>query len=191
MTASLAVLVSGGGRTFANLVEQIEAGKLPARISVLVSTNPDSPALALAQSKGIRSEVVLFPSKSSSAASAHDRIYDACVGADLMVMAGFLRHLPVRKEWEGRIVNIHPSLLPRHGGKGMYGHHVHEAVIRQGDRESGCTVHLVDDQFDHGTILGQARVPVLEGDTPESLAARVFEAEKVLYPRILRELIAL
>lgn len=191
MTANLAVLVSGGGRTFANILEHIEKGTLAARISVLVSTNPSSHALTLARSKGIRAEVVTFPPQSASASSAHERIYGACAGADLMVMAGFLRHLPIRKQWEGRVVNIHPSLLPRHGGKGMYGHHVHEAVIRSGDQESGCTVHLVDDQFDHGRVLGQARVPVLKGDTPDTLAVRVFESEKVLYPKVLRELIPL
>lgn len=184
MKPTLAVLVSGGGRTFANLVEHIEAGKLNARIAVLVSTKPDSPALELAQRKGMRAEVVTFPSS-----QAQDRIYEACEGMDLMVMAGFLRHLSVRKAWEGRIVNIHPSLLPRHGGKGMYGHHVHEAVLKAGDKESGCTVHLVDNQFDHGRILGQSRVKVLPGDTPGTLAARVFEEEKKLYPRVLNEII--
>jgi folate-dependent phosphoribosylglycinamide formyltransferase PurN len=106
------------------------------------------------------------------------------VEADLLVLAGYLRLVPaeVVAAFPNRIVNIHPALLPRHGGNGMYGRRVHAAVLAAGDRESGATVHLVDEAYDRGQILGQARVPVMAGDTPESLAARVLDVEHQLLP---------
>jgi formyltetrahydrofolate-dependent phosphoribosylglycinamide formyltransferase len=103
---------------------------------------------------------------------------------DLLVLAGYLRLVPVAvvARWGGRIINIHPALLPRHGGPGMYGHRVHEAVLAAGEAESGATVHLVDEVYDRGRILGQGRVAVVPGDTPERLAARVLEVEHRLLP---------
>jgi len=110
---------------------------------------------------------------------------------DEIALAGYLKLLPLEvvRAYRGRITNIHPALLPKYGGKGMYGHHVHEAVIAAGDRESGPTVHLVDEIYDNGRILGQARVPVLADDTPDTLAARVLTEEHKLYPKILQKLI--
>ena len=106
-------------------------------------------------------------------------------------MAGYLKLLPaeVVRAYRGRITNIHPALLPRYGGKGMYGHHVHEAVLAAGETETGPTVHLVDEVYDNGRILEQAKVPVRPDDTPDSLAARVLEQEHRLYPRVLSKLI--
>ncbi|MFN6192696.1 MAG: formyltransferase family protein, partial [Planctomycetota bacterium] len=101
---------------------------------------------------------------------------------DLVVLAGYLRLLPIESDFAGRVLNIHPSLLPRHGGKGMHGERVHAAVLAAGDAESGCTVHLCDERYDEGRILVQARVPVLPGDEPARLAARVFQAECEAYP---------
>lgn len=106
-------------------------------------------------------------------------------GVDLAVLAGWVKKLDVPDEWMGRVINIHPSLLPAFGGKGMYGHHVHEAVKAAGVKESGCTVHYVDNEYDHGTIIEQRKVPVHESDTPETIAARVFEEEKILYPKVI------
>jgi folate-dependent phosphoribosylglycinamide formyltransferase PurN len=109
---------------------------------------------------------------------------------DLVVLAGYLKMLRIPGGYEGRIINIHPALLPDFGGQGMYGDRVHQAVIASGATESGCTVHLVDEQYDHGPILLQARCPVLPNDTPHDLAARVFALECEAYPRALRNLIA-
>ncbi|MGH7133160.1 MAG: formyltransferase family protein, partial [Phycisphaerales bacterium] len=108
---------------------------------------------------------------------------------DLVVLAGYLTRLEIPPAYRGRIVNIHPALLPAHGGHGMYGRRVHEAVLAAGDTESGCTVHLVDDEYDRGPIIAQTRVPVLKGDIPETLAARVFEAECATYPAALAKLL--
>ena len=108
---------------------------------------------------------------------------------DLVIMAGFLRRWIFPAAYEGRVLNIHPALLPKYGGKGYYGHHVHEAVLKAGEKESGCTVHFADHHYDRGPILVQKRVPVLPGDTPDTLAARVFEAECEAYPEAI-ELVA-
>ncbi|HEX5009591.1 MAG TPA: formyltransferase family protein, partial [Planctomycetota bacterium] len=106
---------------------------------------------------------------------------------DLVLMAGYLVHWPPPPELAGRVLNIHPALLPRHGGRGLYGEHVHAAVLAAGDAESGCTVHVVDELYDHGPVVAQVRVPVLPGDTPDSLAARVFAAECDTYPRAIAQ----
>ncbi|UCG60894.1 MAG: phosphoribosylglycinamide formyltransferase, partial [Candidatus Zixiibacteriota bacterium] len=110
---------------------------------------------------------------------------------DYIALAGYLRLLPgvVVREYHNRIVNIHPALLPKYGGKGMYGHFVHEAVIASGDKESGVSVHIVDEIYDHGKVLEQIRVPVLPDDTPDTLAARVLEQEHKIYARVLEKLI--
>jgi formyltetrahydrofolate-dependent phosphoribosylglycinamide formyltransferase len=109
---------------------------------------------------------------------------------DLVIMAGFIRRYLFPKKYEGRVLNIHPALLPDFGGKGFYGHHVHEAVLKSGAKESGCTVHYADLNYDKGPILLQKRVPVLPGDTPDTLAARVFEAECEAYPEAIRRMAA-
>ncbi len=101
---------------------------------------------------------------------------------DLVVLAGYIKLLPIIPDFAGRVLNIHPALLPNHGGKGMYGEHVHNAVLAAGETESGCTVHLCDDEYDHGRILMQARVPVRADDTASTLSARVLAAEFELYP---------
>ena len=110
-------------------------------------------------------------------------------GAEYVVLAGWLRRLVIPPFWEGRILNIHPGLLPRFGGPGMYGLHVHRAVLDAGETESGCTVHLVDNEYDHGRTLAEASVPVLPGDTAESLQRRVYEAEMDIYPKALTDFI--
>src|SRR5262249_1110183 len=116
------------------------------------------------------------------------RIFDLVrqSGADLVCMAGFLQLLPIPDDFRGRVMNIHPALLPAFGGKGMCGRRVHEAVLSAGEKGSGCTVHFAGREYDHGPIIVQRTVPVLEGDTPETLAARVFEQECEAYPEAIR-----
>jgi phosphoribosylglycinamide formyltransferase-1 len=115
-------------------------------------------------------------------------IFRLCDGvrADLVLLAGWLQLLRIPAMYEGRVMNIHPALLPKFGGKGMWGHHVHEAVLAAGERESGCTVHLVNNEYDAGPVVLQRACPVLPGDTPDTLAARVFEEEKLAYPDAVR-----
>jgi len=105
---------------------------------------------------------------------------------DLVICAGYLQKLVVTPEWEGRILNIHPSLLPNYGGKGMYGHHVHQAVLDAKERWTGCTVHVVDNEYDHGMVLAQSRVEIYEDDTTASLASRVQEIERAMYPLVIQ-----
>lgn len=172
----LAVLLSGSGRTLVNLAAAIAAGALRARIGLVIASKV-CPGCDRARELGVEPVVIAgtIPADRLAAMLAEHRV-------DLVVLAGYLKMLAVPPGWAGRIVNIHPSLLPDFGGKGMYGHHVHEAVLAAGRTESGCTVHLVDEHYDRGPILAQARVPVLPGDTPDTLAARVFEAECRTYP---------
>lgn len=182
----LGVLLSGGGRTFQNLHELCARGELPAVIAVVVSSRPDAYGIERARRVGIETVIVdhkrldheVFDSTITSALEA--------ARVDLVCMAGFtaLWHIPPR--FEDRVLNIHPALLPKFGGKGFYGERVHRAVLEAGETESGCTVHVCDNQYDHGPIVLQRRVPVLPDDTAESLAARVFEQELVAYPEAVR-----
>jgi formyltetrahydrofolate-dependent phosphoribosylglycinamide formyltransferase len=173
----LAVLLSGSGRTLENLLDRIATGRLAATVAVVVSSRPDVRGVEIARSAGIPVEVL--PRDGRSTAAWSEAIFAVCRGAspDLVVMAGFLHLLAIPADFAGRVINIHPSLLPAFGGKGFHGDHVHRAVLERGCTVSGCTVHLVDDQYDHGRILLQATVPVLPDDTVSSLAARVFATE--------------
>lgn len=174
----LAVLISGSGRTLDNLLERIRDGRLAATtIEVVISSRDDVRGVRIAEAAGLPVRVVSPRNVSTAAFST--TIFDICAaaGVDLVVMAGFLHLVAVPPSFAGRVINIHPSLLPAFGGKGFHGMHVHRAVLARGCTVSGCTVHLVDDEYDHGRILLQKTVPVLPDDTPESLAARVFAAE--------------
>lgn len=179
----IAVLVSGGGRSLENLAERIGAGELDCDIALVVCNVPT--ALALERAKRLGLATRLIDHKSFAApAEFSAAIFEAveAAGAELVVLAGFLRLLLVPDRWAGRVINIHPSLLPRHGGKGFYGERVHRAVLASGDRESGCTVHYVTNEYDKGSVLVQRRVPVLPGDDEHTLSARVFEEEKLALP---------
>lgn len=179
-------MISGGGRTLINLAEATWDGRLPlARIAgVISSTGPGTEGYERA--KGLGVEVVHLPEHPSAAVLEQTVM---AMGADLVVLAGYLKRLEVPVSLSGRIVNIHPALLPDFGGKGMYGRRVHEAVLARGAAQSGCTVHVVDAEYDHGPVLLQRRCPVLPGDTPETLGARVFEEEKVAYVEALNALL--
>jgi phosphoribosylglycinamide formyltransferase-1 len=184
----LAVLVSGGGRTLENLIEEAAAGRLAAEIVVVVSSRADARGVAVARRAGLPVHVLPPPAADRSAWSG--RVFGACreAQADLVVLAGFLHLLDIPADFAGRVINIHPSLLPAFGGRGFHGRHVHAAVLARGCTVSGCTVHLVDAEYDHGGILLQESVPVLADDTPESLAARVFAAECRTLPLAINRL---
>jgi phosphoribosylglycinamide formyltransferase-1 len=173
----LAVLLSGSGRTLENLLDRIAAGRLAATVAIVVASRPEVRGVDIARRAGLPVEVLPREDRSTAAWSA--AIFAACrsASAELVVMAGFLHLLEIPADFAGRVINIHPSLLPAFGGKGFHGEHVHRAVLERGCTVSGCTVHLVDDQYDHGRILLQATVPVLPDDSVSSLAARVFAAE--------------
>lgn len=173
----LAVMISGGGRSLINLQDRIERGELAAQI-VLVIASGACDGIARAQARGLK--VVVMEGR-IPAAALEDVL--AAHGVDLVVLAGYLKLLAIPAAYEGRVINIHPALLPKFGGKGMHGEKVHAAVIAAGEAESGCTVHYCDANFDTGSVILQMRCPVLAGDTPVTLAARVFELEKEALPR--------
>lgn len=182
-TPRLAVLLSGSGRTLLNLLDEIDARRLHAEIALVIASR-ECLGAERARERNIPTEVLpgRIPAQSLQQRFDSGRIAWG-------VLAGYLQLLDVPPAYAGRIVNIHPALLPRHGGPGMYGHHVHRAVLDAGDTESGCTVHLVDGEYDHGQTILQRRCPVLPTDTPDTLAARVFEQECIAYPEALRTLL--
>lgn len=183
----LAVFVSGGGSNFQAILDAVSGGELSAEIVLCVSSRPGAGALERAARHDVPS-VVLSAPRDSEEAVTHEMLglLDAHA-ADFVALAGFMRFIPPRvvRAFRNRMLNIHPALLPSFGGTGMYGHRVHEAVIAAGVRYSGATVHLVDDDYDTGPIVLQDVVPVLQHDTPDSLAARVLQLEHRLYPEAL------
>lgn len=183
----VAVLISGGGTTLRNLLDKIRAGDLPVAVKLVISSNRAARGLQYAAEAGIPS-CTFVRNEFASEADFGAAIFDACRAAEveLVVMGGFLKHVPIPADFENRVVNIHPALIPAFCGHGYYGHHVHEAVLDYGAKISGCTVHFVDNEYDHGPIILQRTVPVLDDDTPDSLAARVFAAECEAYPAALR-----
>jgi len=182
----IAVLLSGTGRTLANLLDRIAHGTLPAAVRIAIGTKAGLGGQAVAEGAGVPYQVIARRQhRDSDAFSA--AIWETLAPYDvrLVVLAGFLQPLRIPPAWQGRVVNIHPALLPSFGGVGMYGHHVHAAVLAHGCKVSGCTVHLCDDTYDTGPIIAQQCVPVHDDDTPNTLAARVFAAECVLYPQVI------
>lgn len=183
----VAILISGGGSNMEALIRDMK-GDHPARPVLVVSNVPGVGGLAKAEALGVPTAVVdhrAYPSREAFEAALDATL--APVAPDILCLAGFMRVLTegfVRR-WQGRMLNIHPSLLPKY--KGL---HTHARALEAGDAEAGCTVHLVTPELDGGPILGQARVPVLEGDTPEILAARVLPLEHRLYPAVLRRFAA-
>lgn len=188
-----AILLSGGGRTLQNLLAERAEGRLPIEPVLVVSSSPDAYGLVRAQAAGIPTRVLRRKDAPDEAAYA-EAVFGACreAGAELVLMAGWLKLLrPIPADYRGKVLNIHPALLPAFGGKGFWGDRVHRAVLEAGVAETGCTVHLVDDEYDHGPVLLQERVPVLPGDDVPTLAARVFEAECRAYPEAIRRFLAL
>ena len=183
----LAVLISGKGRTLANLIQCICADGWMHELNWWFPAHAKAPGLEIAREAGI-ADAVESPSDDVSAEQFSEAVFGRCreAGVHLVAMAGFLKHVLIPADFRNRVTNIHPALLPAFCGRGLYGARVHEAVLESGARISGCTVHLVDDQYDHGPIILQRRVAVLDDDTPGTLAARVFEAECEAYPEALR-----
>jgi len=175
----VAVLASGGGTNLQALLDALTDSPL-ARVARVITNRPDAGAVQRARRSGVPTTVLRTSDDPAELLAA----LAASPGAELVVLAGYLRLVPpaVVARFRWRMINIHPALLPAHGGPGMYGRRVHEAVLASGAAESGATVHYVDEQYDRGPIIAQARVPVRPGDTAETLAARVLEAEHELLP---------
>ena len=185
----IGVFVSGGGSNFKAIHHQIIQGNILGKIVMVFSNNPNCGAIKFAEGNSIP----IFIINAARYPNAHTRdefLLETCLKAeiDLICLAGFMKMLPqnIVKHYEYRILNIHPGLLPEFGGKGFYGTRVHEAVINTGKRESGATVHFVDEIYDHGPIILQKKVEVMETDTPESLAARVLKLEHELFPEVVK-----
>lgn len=182
----VAVLLSGGGRTLANFLERRKAGDLPVDIAAVVSSRPDVRGVEIAREAGL--PVGIFRRRDYPDVASHNADINAWLrplSPRMILLSGYLCFY-VRPDWfAGPILNIHPALLPKYGGKGFYGQRVHEAVLAAGDEVSGCTVHHVDEQYDHGSIVAQRKVSVLPADDVDSLAARVFAAECELYPAVV------
>ncbi len=178
----VAVLVSGGGTNLQALLDALKKSSI-ARIARVISNRSQAGALERARRASVPTVILRDPADAKE-------LQAALGDAQLVVLAGYLKLVPkaVVSRFKGRMINIHPALLPDFGGPGMYGHHVHEAVLASGAKESGVTVHLVDEEFDRGEIIAQERVPVRRGDTPETLAARVVEAEHRLLPKVVLDL---
>ena len=187
----LAVLISGTGRTLKNFIDLAAEGSLPVDIRLVISNTAKAGGLKFAQEAGIDTRVILreqFPAGAAGDQEFGDAIFSACrdAGVECVAMAGFLKLAPVPDDFVGRVVNIHPALIPAFCGSGMYGQRVHQAVLDAGVKVSGCTVHFVDNQYDKGPIIWQQPVPVFDDDTADTLAKRVFEVEKEAYPHVLR-----
>ena len=185
----IAVFVSGGGSNFKVIHHQIIQGNILGKIVMVFSNNPNCGAIKFAEENSIPIFIInaaRYPNPNTR----DDSLLKTCLKAeiDLICLAGFMKMLPqnIVKQYEYRILNIHPGLLPEFGGKGFYGTRVHEAVINTGKRESGATVHFVDEIYDHGPIILQKKVEVMETDTPESLAERVLKLEHELFPEVVK-----
>jgi phosphoribosylglycinamide formyltransferase-1 len=183
----LAVLLSGSGTTLQNLVERIRDRSLSAKIATVIASRPGIKGIDRAREAGLPCHLV-EAAKYSNTKEFSREIFRICeqAQADLICLAGWLSLLDIPPAFDGRIMNIHPALLPSFGGKGMYGRRAHQAVLDHGCKISGCTVHFVDRAYDTGPIILQRACPVMDDDTAESLAHRVFEEEKIAYPQAIR-----
>jgi phosphoribosylglycinamide formyltransferase-1 len=187
MAMRIAVLLSGNGTTLQNIIDKVAAGLIDAELACVVSSRPDAYGLERARTHNIpayhpsvkyREDPELFDRELWNWVREHK--------AELVVLAGFMCRLQVPPDFVNKIINVHPALLPAFGGQGMYGEHVHKAVLEYGAKVSGCTVHFVDEEYDHGPIILQEPVPVFDTDGVESLAARVQAREREMYTRVLQ-----
>lgn len=184
----LAVLISGSGSNLQALIDACATPDYPAEIAIVISNRPDAYGLERAAKAGIPTKVIDHTQYDGR--KAFDTALHAVIpnDIDLICLAGFMRILTADfiSKWEGKIINTHPALLPKHGGKGMYGEHVHKAVIAAGDTESGCSIHYVIPEVDQGPVILQKSVPVSKEDTPEDVAAKVLKQEHIAYPEAVR-----
>ena len=188
-TLRLGVLLSGGGRTLENLLARIRGGSLRgvAEVAVVIASRPGIRGIEIGRAAAVPTHLVKpkdYPAVEAYSEAMIRLLDEARV--DLACLAGFLSYWIVPDRYLGRAMNIHPALLPSFGGKGMYGHHVHEAVLARGCKVSGCTVHFVNNEYDAGPIIVQRAVPAYASDTPDTLADRVFEQECAAYPQAIR-----
>lgn len=186
-TIRLCVLLSGGGTTLLNILEYIRAGRLNVEIPLVISSRPTVKGVERAKSAGLK--VVILRRKDYADIDAFSKQIEEELSAeniDLVVQGGWLCLWKIPERYENRVMNIHPALLPSFGGQGMWGHHVHEAVLAKGCKLSGCTVHLCTNEYDKGPIIVQKSCEVKEDDDADSLAARVFEQECIAYPEAIR-----
>lgn len=185
MSINLAVFASGSGTTLQAIIDSIEAGKLDAKITIVVSNNPEAYALERAKKAEIPTYIIASKGKENIDNELSEVLKDYEI--DLIVLAGYLRKIGDKLLAKYKIINTHPSLLPKYGGKGMHGMHVHQAVIDAREKISGVTVHFVNDEYDSGSIIRQTTVPVLDTDDAESLSARVQKAEKIQLVEVLND----
>ena len=193
MTLRIGVLASHGGSNMQAIIDRVEEGTLDAQVVVIISNNSGSGAIERAKRHDLPWRHIsgkTHPGPDGEDEAIHAALTEA--GAEVVVLAGYMKKIGPKTldTFRGRILNIHPALLPKHGGKGMYGIHPHESVLAAGDTESGATVHAVDEHYDHGPVLRQRKVPVLEGDTPETLQQRVLAEEHVIYAEVLAAIVA-
>lgn len=183
----IAVLISGTGRTLKNINERVAAGALDVDVRLVIASTSKATGIQYAADANAPSQVLLRKDFDSDETYS-ESIFSACrdAGAELVVLAGWLKLLVVPSDYQNRVVNIHPGLIPSFCGRGYYGHHVHEAALEYGVKLSGCTVHFVDNEYDHGPVILQQAVPVSHADTADELAARVFEAECEAFPEALQ-----
>ncbi len=183
----IAVWISGGGTTLSNILDCVSKGTLEVEVCLVVSSSAEVGGVEIARTAGIEMQVVAR-GEFHSPDEYRDEMFRRSreLGVHYVVMAGFLKHVLIPSDFTNRVVNIHPSLIPAFCGKGMYGNRVHQAVVDSGVTVSGCTIHFVDNEFDHGPIIYQQNVQVVAGDCAEDVRQRVFVAECEAYPKVLR-----
>ncbi|MDR1492047.1 MAG: phosphoribosylglycinamide formyltransferase [Planctomycetaceae bacterium] len=184
---SLAVLISGTGRTLKNLLERIEVGTLGADVRLVIASTSQAKGLQYAEQASIPIQIVERKDHETRETFS-TTIFNFCDEADVdyVIFAGYIKLLVIPKEYKNRVLNIHPSLIPAFAGKGYYGDYVHEAVLQYGAKVTGCTVHFVDNEYDHGPVILQKAIDVQETDTVSSLNDRVFELERIAYPEAIQ-----
>ena len=189
-TLHLGFLASHGGSNMQAIIDACKDGRLDARPCVVISNNSDSMALQRARNEGIPCSHISGATHPGSAEDEEILRVLRRHAVDTVILAGYMKILGsvTLHAYRGRILNIHPALLPKFGGKGMYGKRVHEAVLAAGERVTGVTIHLIDENYDTGPIVNQCQVPVLEGDTPDSLSKRVLKHEHALYVETLQKI---
>lgn len=186
----IAVMISGGGTSLQNLIDRTRDGRLPGvEIVVVISSRASVAGVQRADAAGLPVDVIRVKDVPDvDRFSDHITLTLDSYMPDLVVQAGWLCYWKLPHRWMGKVINIHPALLPKFGGKGMFGRHVHEAVLAAGEAETGATVHWVDNEYDHGKIIAQSKCPVEPGDTPETLGERVMAVERDLLPEVIAQI---
>lgn len=185
----LVLFASGSGTNFQAIIDAVDKGEIRATIAGLITDNPDAGAIDRAKKHDIPVEIIEFSGDNHFSSRLEKKLIEW--SPDLIVLAGYLKKIPsgIVDKYPDQIINIHPSLLPKYGGRGYYGERVHKAVLEAGDTMSGCTVHFVNNEYDRGNIIAQKKVPVKSSDSPSDLAGRVLKEEHKLLPQVVEKLI--